>query len=262
MTAPNRDACTALVLSAGGMYGAYQAGAWRALADVFRPDLVVGASIGAITGWAIAGGCDPDELVDRWLNLDAAGHYRWKFPRSPLHGILDTTPLQRVLRNVYETFEPRLHYAMVITDLLKLRPVVLRGNQVSWQHLVASTAIVGLFDQVRLGGRIYSDGGLLSAVPLWAAAEMGATKALVIDVLPAPPGSIARTFVGAMRMLSPFHAEVPAGVEVIRLAPPELLGRPLEAVYWTRANAEAWIRAGEEQATAIKHSIVNCFARE
>ena len=54
----------------------------------------------------------------------------------------------------------------------------------SWQHLVASTAIVGLFDQVRLGGRIYSDGGLLSAVPLWAAAEMGATKALVIDVLP------------------------------------------------------------------------------
>jgi NTE family protein len=253
---------TALVLSAGGMYGAYQAGAWRALADVFRPDLVVGASIGAITGWAIAGDCDPDYLVHRWLNLEAASHYRWKFPRTPLQGVLDTASLQRVIREIYERFQPRIHYALVITDLLKLRPCVVRGNEVSWQHLVAGTSIVGLFDQVRLGGRIYSDGGLLSAVPLWAAAEMGATKVLVIDVLPAPPGSIARTFVGAARLLSPFREEVPTGVEVIRLGPPKLLGRPLEAIYWTQPNAEAWIRAGEEQATAIKHSIANCFARE
>jgi NTE family protein len=253
---------TALVLSAGGMYGAYQAGAWKALADTIHPDLVVGASIGALNGWAIAGGCDPDELVDRWLHLEAAGHYRWKFPRSLLHGMFDTTPLQAVIRDVYESFQPRTHFAMVLTDLMKLRPRVLHGNEVSWQHLVAGTAIVGLFDQVRLGGRIYSDGGLLSAVPLWAAAEMGATKALVIDVLPAPPGSIARIFVGTMRLLSPFRAVVPTDIEVIRLAPPTLLGRPLEAIYWTRPNAEAWIRAGEEQAAAIKHSIANCFERE
>jgi predicted acylesterase/phospholipase RssA len=175
---------------------------------------------------------------------------------------LDSTSLQRTIRDVYESFQPRVPFAMVVTDLMKLRPRVLLGNEVSWQHLVASTAIIGLFDQVRLGGRIYSDGGLLSAVPLWAAAEVGATKALVIDVLPTPPGSIARTFVGAMRLLSPFRAEVPAGIEVVRLAPPKLLGAPLESIYWTRANAEAWIRAGEEQASAIKHSIANCFARE
>ncbi len=250
---------TALVLSAGGMYGAYQAGAWKAIADVFQPDLVVGASIGALNGWAIAGGCDPDDLIERWMNLDAAAHYRWKFPRGPLHGLFDSTPLQAVIRDVYESFQPRTHFAMVVTDLMKLRPVVLRGNQMSWQHLVATTAIVGLFDQVRLGGRIYSDGGLLSAVPLWAAAEMGATRVLVIDVLPAPPGSIARVFVGAMRMLSPFRAPVSAGIEVVRIAPPALLGRPLEAIYWSRPNAEAWIRAGHDQASAIKHSIANCF---
>jgi NTE family protein len=244
------------------MYGAYQAGAWKELADVFRPDLVVGASIGALNGWAIAGGCDPDDLIERWLNLDAAARYRWKFPRSPLHGFFDTTPLQAVIRDVYQSFQPRTHFAMVVTDLMKLRPVVLRGNQMSWQHLVATTAIVGLFDQVRLGGRIYSDGGLLSAVPLWAAAEMGATRALVIDVLPAPPGSIARVFVGTMRMLSPFRAQVPESLGIVRLAPPALLGRPLEAIYWTRPNAQAWIRAGQEQALAIKHSIANCFERK
>jgi NTE family protein len=253
---------TALVLSAGGMYGAYQAGAWKAIADVFQPDLVVGASIGALNGWAIAGGCDPKDLAERWLNLDAAARYGWKFPRSPLQGVFDTAPLQQVIRDVYESYQPRTPFALVLTDLKKLRPVILRGNEMTWQHLVATTAIVGLFDQVRLGGRIYSDGGLLSAVPVWAAAALGATRILVIDVLPAPPGIIAQAFVSTMRMLSPFHPYVPPGVEVVRLAPPALLGRPLESIYWTRPNAEAWIRSGEEQALAIKHSIANCFERK
>jgi NTE family protein len=253
---------TALVLSAGGMYGAYQAGAWRALADVFRPDLVVGASIGALNGWAIAGGCDPDDLVERWLQLDAASDYRWKFPRSPVHGLFDTTPLQRMIHDVYESFQPGTPYAMVVTDLMKLRPRIIGASDVTWQHLVASTSILGLFDQVRLDGRIYSDGGLLSAVPLWAAAELGATRALVIDVLPTAPGNIARVLVGAIRAVSPFRAQVPADLEVVRLAPSRLLGPPLASLYWTRANAEAWIRAGEEQGATIKHSIANCFARE
>jgi hypothetical protein len=65
-----------------------------------------------------------------------------------------------------------------------------------------------------------------------------------------------------MRMLSPFRAAVPSNIEVIRLAPPKLLGAPLESIYWTRANADAWIRAGEQQAGELKHSIANCFERE
>ena len=157
-----------------------------------------------------------------------------------------------MIRDVYESFQPRMHFAMVVTDLMKLRPQIIRGNEVSWQHLVAGTSILGLFDQVRLGGRIYSDGGLLSAIPLWAAAEMGATKAWSSTFFPVPPGSIARVLVGAIRVVSPFRAEVPPGLEVIRLAPPKLLGTPLESLYWTRANAEAWIRAGEEQARRNK----------
>ncbi len=253
---------TALVLSAGGMYGAYQAGVWKTIADIFQPDVIVGASIGAVNGWAIAGGCDPDELIDRWLHLDAAERYRWKLPRTPFHGVFDTTPLQAMIRDVYQSFQPRTPFAMVLTDLLKLRPVIFRGDEVTSQHLIATTSIIGLFDQVRIGGRIYSDGGLLSAVPLWAAAELGATRALVIDLLPVPPGVIAKTFVGAMRMLSPFRPQVPDGIQVVRLAPPALLGKPLESIYWTRANAQAWIRAGQEQVLAIKHSIANCFERE
>jgi NTE family protein len=252
----------ALVLSAGGMYGAYQVGAWKALADVFRPDLVVGASIGAVNGWAIAGGCDPDDLIARWLKLEEAMRYRWKLPAGIFGGVLDADPLRRVIRDIHRSFQPRMEYAAILTDLLKLRPKIFRGAEVTAEHLIASTAIVGLFDQVRIGGTLYSDGGELAAVPLWAAAQLGARKALVIDVLPEPPGMVAKTFVRTMRLLSPFRAAVPRSMEVLRLAPPKLLGAPLESIYWKRSNIERWIADGERDAAAIKHSIPICFGRE
>ena len=253
---------TALVLSAGGMFGAYQAGAWKVLSEVFHPDLIVGASIGAVNGWAIAGGCEPDELIRSWLNLEEAAHYRWKVPSGFFGGVLDSRPLQRAIRHIYDSYQPRVEFAMVVTDLLTLRPRIVPAREVTGDHLVATTAIVGIFDQVRLGGRLTSDGGLLSAVPLWAAAELGAKRAVVIDVLPEPPGLIAKTFVGAMRMLSPFRAVVPPGLEVIRVAPGALLGRPLESLYWSHRNAANWIQQGQQDAATIEHSIGNCFERE
>jgi NTE family protein len=252
----------ALVLSAGGMFGAYQAGAWKVVAEVFQPDLIVGASIGAVNGWAIAGGCEPDELIRRWLNLEEAARYRWKFPSGIFSGVLDSRPLQRAIQHIYDSYQPRIEFAMVLTDLLRLRPRIVPGSDVTWQHLVATTSIVGIFDQLRLDGRLTSDGGLLSAVPLWAAAQLGAQKAVVIDVLPEAPGLIAKTFVGAMRMLSPFRASVPPGMQVIRIAPAALLGRPLESLYWSHRNAANWVMQGQADASAIEHSIVNCFERK
>ena len=249
----------ALVLSAGGMYGAYQAGAWKALADVFQPELVVGASIGALNGWAIAGGCSPGELIERWLNLGEASRYRWKFPAGFFGGVLDSDPLQRSIREIYESYTPRVEFATVLTDLLRLRPRIFHGREITWRHLVAATAIPGIFDQVRIDGRLYSDGGLLAALPLWAAAELGATKALVIDVLPETPGLVAKIFVGGVRVFSRFRAVVPPSLQAVTVSPGRLLGPPLDCIFWKRKNVERWIEQGEKDALALKHSIVNCF---
>jgi NTE family protein len=250
----------ALVLSAGGMYGAYQAGVWKGIADVFRPDLIVGASIGAVNGWAIAGGCPPDELILRWLRIQ--NRYRWKVPGGVFHGMLDSSILAGEIRDVFHGYQPQIPYALVITDLLKLRPTIVRDSEITASHLVATTAIVGLFDQVRIGDRFYSDGGLLSALPLWAAAELGATKALAIDVLPAAPGLVAKTFVRAMKVMSPFRPVVPRSLDVVRIMPPALLGSPLEALRWKESNARRWIEAGERAGERAKHSIENCFKRQ
>ena len=232
------------------MYGAYQAGAWEVLASTFQPDLVVGASIGAVNGWAIAGGCPSVELVDRWMSLEEAGRYRWQAPKHLFGGVLDSEPLQRLIQELHQAFSPKTEFAMIATDLLRLRPRIFRTDEITWRHLAASVAIVGIFDQVRIDGRVYSDGGLLSALPLWAAAELGAVKILALNVLPEAPGIVARTFVGAMRLMSPFKPSVSLSADVFTLAPEQLLGKPTEAIYWRRDNAERWIDQGREDATS------------
>jgi NTE family protein len=241
---------TALVLSAGGMYGAYQAGAWKVLSRVLQPDLIVGASIGALNGWAIAGGCSPDDLIDRWLSLEQAARYRLTVPRSLFSGVLDAGPLRLAIDEIHAQYQPKKEFALVVTDLLKLEPKIILGDQVTARHLAASTAIVGLFDQVRLDdGRVYSDGGLLSAVPMWVAAQLGAQRIVVLNVLPQPPSIVAKTFVAGMRLLAPHLPTHDPGLEVITVMPPTLLGSFREMLYWTRANTEAWIQRGEQDAS-------------
>ncbi len=243
---------TALVLSAGGMYGAYQAGAWKVLSETFQPDIVVGASIGALNGWAIAGGCPADELIERWLNLESAAKYRWNLPKSVFSGVLDGGPLRAAIHEIHASFQPRTEFALVVTDLLKLRPKMVSGAEVTARHLVASTAIIGVFDQVRLDdGRVYSDGGLLAAAPIWAAAQLGAQRIIVLNVLPEAPGIVAKTFVAAVRRLAPEGPQHDPAIEILTVMPEKLLGPPREMLYWTRPNAEAWIRRGEQDAAAF-----------
>src|SRR5437667_282201 len=89
---------TALVLSGGGMFGAWQAGAWKALASRFQPDLVVGASVGSLNGYAIAGGASGQALCDfRW----AAGHNPPLSPEVELVMIKPAKPLGSVNDALY-----------------------------------------------------------------------------------------------------------------------------------------------------------------
>lgn len=70
------DSLTALVLQGGGALGAYQGGAFEALADTARPpDWVAGISIGAINAALIAGNA-PENRVQRlrdfWQRVTAS----------------------------------------------------------------------------------------------------------------------------------------------------------------------------------------------
>lgn len=240
------------------MFGAYQVGAWEVLCECFTPDLIVGASVGSLNGWAIAGGCKPEELARRWLEFDAS-KVRMRFPRSPLQGFVDTSGMEAIASEFHAAFTPRIPYALVLTELLRLRPVIFHDGDITYRHLLASCAIVGVFDQVRLNGTIYTDGGLLAALPAWAAAQLGASEIVAINVLPRLPSRTVRMLNRGLCLMSRFRPDIPADVNVLKIMPDAPLGSARDMLVWNRAKVERWIEQGRRDAAALKHCLPGMF---
>jgi predicted acylesterase/phospholipase RssA len=87
------------------------------------------------------------------------------------------------------------------------------------------------------------DGGLLGALPLWAAQEMGATRAIAVNALTTLPF---RMLHKAMR-----GPRASTALEVIRIEPSTELGSLRDAVCWSRPNVERWIEQGERDANRV-----------
>jgi len=241
----------ALVLSAGGMFGAYQAGAWKALAEKFQPDLIVGASAGSLNGWAIAGGCSPAELCAIWTDPASADLMHVRLPGLSRGGIFDAQPLQRMVDDFFARFHPRIPFAATMVEVPRLRQVYVTGDRITPAHLRASCAIPVGYPPVRIDGRLYVDGGLLAVVPLWAAVAMGATSAVVVNALPTMPSRVLRAAVKTFRALAAPKAQFP-DVAVVEIRPAGPLGNVREALSWKRENALRWIAQGERDAAAIQ----------
>ena len=90
----------ALVLSGGGLFGAWQAGAWASLAGRFQPELIVGASVGSLNGYAIACGDTPEMLREMWLHSS----------------LCDFSQLDTHLERMTAERRPRIELAVVVTE--------------------------------------------------------------------------------------------------------------------------------------------------
>ncbi len=230
------DVATALVLSAGGMFAAWEVGAWKVLARHFRPDLIVGASAGAWNGWAIAGGATPDELAAQWLEPSIA-------TIRPFH----TRALHDKARALASQLRPSLPFGLTTVEVPRFRVCAARGSEVTWRHLAATCSILGGFPPVAIDGKYHVDGGLLGALPLWLAEEMGATRAIALSCL---TGLASR----ALRSVTHPRAPSPA-LQVTCLQPSRRLGSLRSAVVWSRCNIENWIALGEQDAMGAVSSI-------
>ncbi len=235
----------ALVFSGGGLFGAWQAGAWRGLEARLerRPDLIVGASVGSLNGYAIAGGASPEELCEFWRRPEAGDFRR----------------LPETIRVLMERYPLRMDYALTVTDLASMKPRIVNGPDVTWKHLAASCAIPGILPQRRIGGRWYSDGGLLNPLPVWAAVALGATEIVAFHALDEIPSSVLKPFVKGFRKVFGHHPPLPEGVRLVTVAAGGPLGTMRDALQWKEENVERWIEKGESAAKNI--SLPNCFWR-
>jgi NTE family protein len=188
-----RRAPTAFVLSGGGNLGAIQVGQLKALVERgIVPDLVVGCSVGAINGAALAR--DPTvegmaALERVWRSLDGrviAPPFRLPLPvqlarrgRAALH------PNDGVYRIVRDTlgdarFEQlRIPFQCVATSLDRRAPRWFSSGSLS-DPLVASAAIPGVFPPVVIDGERLIDGAVVFDVPLQRAVDLGARHLFVL----------------------------------------------------------------------------------
>jgi predicted acylesterase/phospholipase RssA len=154
------------------------------------------------------------------------------------------------IRRMMSHYTPRIPFAITATELPRMKPRIFRDSEITWQHLAASCALPFALPQVRIGTRWYSDGGLLGALPSWAAAALGAKHIIGLQALPQPPSWWLGHGVRAFRAIAGHNPAVPPGVDVVEIRPRGSLGSVRDAVQWKRSNIERWLDQGAEDAAA------------
>ena len=115
---------------------------------------------------------------------------------------------------------------------------------------MASCAVPFGYPPVRINGKLYVDGGLLDVLPVWAAAEMGATRAIAVNALPLMPSRPLRAAARVVRLLGQKPAKV-AGLDLVLISPRSPLGSIRDALTWSPENVRRWIQQGEDDAAAL-----------
>jgi NTE family protein len=183
---------TAFVLAGGGSLGAVEVGMLQTLVERgIAPDLVVGASVGAINGAFFAGRPDRagvESLAAIWRGLRRGD----VFPLGLMGGFLAfigkrphliaPDRLRALLGRhlpVARLEEAKVPCHVVATDVLSGEEVCLSSG-VAVESVLASTAIPAIFPPVRIADRQLSDGALASNTPLSAALGLGAERLIVL----------------------------------------------------------------------------------
>jgi len=181
------------VLGGGGVLGATQVGMLRALVEARRmPALVVGTSVGALNGAAIA--ADPSRrgvavLAGLWTALSDSGMFsgsllsqagRLARHRTHLHS---AEPLRRLLAdNLPSMFEDlAVPFQCVAASIETASARWFESGSLA-DAVLASCAVPGLLPPVEIGGEHFLDGGLVHSIPVGRALALGATEIYVLHV--------------------------------------------------------------------------------
>lgn len=176
----------ALVLGGGAAKGFAHIGVIKALeAQGIQPEIIVGTSAGSLVGVLYAAGNDGFALQRIALDLNESMFSDYSLPdRGFLKGealqqfvnkMVQNRPLEKLNRTI----------AVMATDLQS-------GDAVAFQRgdtgmaVRASSAVPGVFQPVRINGRDYVDGGLVSPVPVKFARRLGADIVIASDISAKP----------------------------------------------------------------------------
>ena len=217
-----------LVLGAGAARGFAHVGVIAVLEEAgIRPQLVVGTSAGSLVAALYASGKTSAQLQQTALNMEEVAITDWILPIIG-RGIFRGDALAKY---VNELVAGRLMENMAIplgivaTDLGN-------GNAVLFQKgdtgtaVRASSAVPAVFVPVKINGREYVDGGLVSPVPVRFARQMGADLVIAVDISNPPEGNAAD---GSLQILLQTFAIMGKSINDFELKGADLVVRPSQA---------------------------------
>ena len=231
-----------------------------------RPDLLVGASVGAINAAAIAG--QPtlegvERLAATWKGLRddtifPHHHYsEWRFIQRR-ESVFPSSALRRVIEDflTYRVLEDAEVPVEVVASCLDSGRERWLCSGPAVEALLASAAIPGIFPPITIDGDVLIDGGVLNDVPVSRAFSRGAERVLALVAGPVEPPAVEigrpidallAAFGVAVRGRFVREMEaVPEGRQLVVISTdiPDLEG------YWDFSRTDELILAGEQAARA------------
>ena len=180
-----------LALGGGAARGFAHVGVIAVLEEAgLKPQLVVGTSAGSLVAALYASGKTSAQLQQTALNMEEVTLTDWMLPivgRGMFRG-------EALGRYVNELVAGRLIENMAIplgivaTDLNNGEALLFQRGDTG-TAVRASSAVPAVFLPVKINGREYVDGGLVSPVPVRFARKMGADVVVAVDISSTPEGN-------------------------------------------------------------------------
>lgn len=171
-----------LALGGGVVLGAAHIGVLKAISEKnIHVSSISGTSIGALVAALYAFGKTWEQIQSialelKWMDVTGISLSRY--------GLLSNKKLGALLikhigdRHIEEADIP---LAIVTTDIETGKKVVLTEGQVA-RAVTASTCIPGIFEPVKINGRLLMDGGIIENVPVLTARQTGASYVIGVDL--------------------------------------------------------------------------------
>ena len=214
-----------LALGGGAARGFAHVGVIAVLEEAgLKPQLVVGTSAGSLVAALYASGKTSAQLQQTALNMEEVALTDWMLPlvgRGMFRG-------EALGRYVNELVAGRLIENMAIplgivaTDLNSGEALLFQRGDTG-RAVRASSAVPAVFLPVKINGREYVDGGLVSPVPVRFARRMGADVVVAVDISSPPEGNPAD---GTLQILLQTFAIMGKSINQYELKDADVVVRP------------------------------------
>ncbi len=214
-----------LALGGGAARGFAHVGVIQVLEEAgIRANLVVGTSAGSLVAAIYASGKNGTQLQSIALGMEEATITDWTLPFFN-SGMLRGDALARYVNaQVSATLIENMSIPLgiVATDLQSGRAMLFQRGDTG-TAVRASSAVPAVFQPVRISGRDYVDGGLVSPVPVRYARKMGAEVVIAVDISSPPEGNLPT---GVMQILLQTFSIMGKSINTFELMDADVVVRP------------------------------------